>query len=397
MLAGGALVGVLSLKRSLEIVMIALGVIGLGVSGAGIATLSEIDSSAGTIAIAITLGFGSMVGGYGLASSLLTAMAARTKTVSLLPATAEDGSSNIAILLLAAVEPERYDPAAVAYDLRDWAFAGLPEPTIAMTPFLFAAQKARYRAVGGSSGATRQTRAIADRLGEHFTDDRFERVELVTCLGHDTLAAAVARCQGRGIANVIVAQVDVGESFDIRKARNEVDVMRPDQHGMNIAYTAPLWGSDLVAGMMADRIATFMIDSQPTGVVLVMHGQPEARELSHQDFDVQENAFANRVRMLLSEHGLPETSVRLCWAEWRTPDVTESVRHLAALGCARILVSPVCFPFESLATVLDLAIAVKQARTEPRVYVTTLQPWGDDPIVIEALTAQIEKTAEEIA
>ena len=103
-------------------------------------------------------------------------------------------------------------------------------------------------------------------------------------------------------------------------------------------------------------------DPETTGVALLMHGQPDAHQQTHAHFDIQENAFCNRVRMMLVEKGIAESNIRLCWMDWRAPDVTETVRHLAALGCDRILVVPACYPFDSMMTMLDLPMSVRQAR-----------------------------------
>ena len=79
--------------------------------------------------------------------------------------------------------------------------------------------------------------------------------------------------------------------------------------------------------------------------------------------------------------------MRLAWADWRDPDVASTVRHLAALGCTRILVCPACYPFDSISTLLDVPIAIRQARIDPAVSVVTLSTWRDETEVIEALRA----------
>jgi protoheme ferro-lyase len=120
-------------------------------------------------------------------------------------------------------------------------------------------------------------------------------------------------------------------------------------------------------------------------VALVLHGQPEAWQKSHASFDVQENSFANRVRATLIDRGLHQENIRLCYAEWRNPDITETVRHLAALGCSRVLICPACFPFESSVTILDMPVAVRQARVDAHVSTVVLGAWGDGPRLVDVL------------
>ena len=126
-----------------------------------------------------------------------------------------------------------------------------------------------------------------------------------------------------------------------------------------------------------------------TGVVLVGHGQPEERAKAYPSFDEEETVFLNRLRMLLIEKGIAESNVRIAWAEWGDPDVTSTVRHLAALGCQRILVVPAVYPLDAVTTKLDLEIAVRQARVAEGTVATTLPTWRDDDAVIEELRARV--------
>ncbi|TLM97710.1 MAG: ferrochelatase, partial [Actinobacteria bacterium] len=105
--------------------------------------------------------------------------------------------------------------------------------------------------------------------------------------------------------------------------------------------------------------------------------------------------FLSRVRALLVERGIPDRNVRVAWAEWRDPDVTSSVRHLAALGCRRVIVVPAVSPLDTLGTRLDLEISVRQARVSEGVTVVTLPAWKDDPAVIEELRAQVQRAIAE--
>jgi protoheme ferro-lyase len=88
--------------------------------------------------------------------------------------------------------------------------------------------------------------------------------------------------------------------------------------------------------------------------------------------------------MLVSEAGIPTMNVRTAWAEWAQPDVTSAVRHLAALGCDRVLVSPAVFPFDCIATQLEIPLMVRQARVDS-VPVVMLPTWRDDEGVVGAL------------
>jgi protoheme ferro-lyase len=100
-----------------------------------------------------------------------------------------------------------------------------------------------------------------------------------------------------------------------------------------------------------------------------------------------ENYFIQRVRMLLVEAGLSSEHVKVARLEWQTPDVTETVRHLAVLGCRRIITIPATTVLPTLETQLDLERAVSCARVPTAVTTVTLGPWGDDDALAAAVGA----------
>ncbi|MDZ4063855.1 MAG: ferrochelatase [Coriobacteriia bacterium] len=397
LVTGAAVVGLLSLKRSHEPLALVAALVSTSFAGAGLARVVIAYGRAEVTLLAALLALGVVGGGFGLASSVLTHMASRKRPVELVDEGASlDGDPTVVVVVLACIEPETYDPSTTARDLIDLADAGLPEAGIGITPFLYAAQKARYRAAGGRSPAAAQARSVTAQLQGLLGREQFPRVDLVTCNSREPLAAHVARLYRRGFRRIIVAEASVAESFEIDRAKTSVDALRPEAFGFEVAYTSPLWASDRIVNMVAARIVASTQNPSTTGVALLMHGQPEDRERTHAGFDVQENAFVNRVRMTLVERGHPENNIRLCRTDWRPPDVTETVRHLAALGCTRILVVPACYPFESVSTVLDLTVAMRQARVDSHVYVTRLSAWGEDPVVAEALRSAVMVARSEL-
>jgi protoheme ferro-lyase len=386
LLAGACMVWLLALKRSRQALVILLGLAATVAAAWGLASLIAHYESVEAVVTLSLITIGCVGGGYGIASSLLSTSTRRHRRPDLAIAAEETPRQDTAVLVVACVEPPRYEPGAVALELELYEDAGLPEATVGMTPFLYAAQKARYRAAGGESPSYRQARSTVDRLEAALERERFGWVDLVTCSSKDRLDTAIGRLVRRGYRRIVVTTVSVAESYQLDRAKAIVDTMRPEQHGIRISYGSPLWSSETIIEMVADRIWVSAATSpDTTGVALLMHGQPDAYQSTHAEFDVHENAFCNRIRMLLVEKGVPESSIRLCWMDWRPPDVTETVRHLAALGCERILVVPACSPFDSMTTLLDLPMAVRQARVEEHVYVTTLAAWGEDAAVAEAL------------
>ena len=397
LLAGACMVWLLALKRSRMPLVILAGFVGTFAAGWGVGQLMTYYATPEAVVTLTLITVGCIAGGYGVASSLLGNRALRTRRSDLSCDDADGTRSDIAVLIVACVEPQTYEPGSVALELDSYEDAGLPDATIGMTPFLYAAQKARYRAAGGESPSFRQAKATVVQLQQQLDGEVYGWVDLVTCQPKDPLDTAIARTVRRGYRRVVVAAVGVAESYELDRAKAAVDGLRPEQNGIGVTYTSPLWSSDTVIEMVAERIWTSAAKSpETTGVALLMHGQPDVYQQTHAQFDTQENAFCNRIRMLLVEKGIAESSVRLCWMDWRSPDVTETVRHLAALGCQRILVMPACYAFDSMTTLLDLPMAVRQARVDQHVYVTTLAAWGEDPAVAKALAEGVEEAAAEL-
>jgi hypothetical protein len=186
-----------------------------------------------------------------------------------------------------------------------------------------------------------------------------------------------------------VAQPFIAESLEVDRAKREVDTLRLSDRGISIAYAEPLWSSARCAALVSSRALAVASDLPSSGVVLVGQAQPEGRSRLAGTFDLQEAGFLNQVRGLLLERGIAEEHVRIAWADWRSPEVTTSVRHLAALGCRTVVVIPACFPLDSITTMLDIHMSVRQARVDPSVSVLTLQAWHDDPGLVEALRSTI--------
>lgn len=388
LLAGAAFVGVLVAPSRAEAVMAFVGLSGFG---AGALSLVEISGAYGRIdAIVYAFAFlvASAAGGWALASSLLSRLARRdAEEASPTETTIE--RSGAAVIVVACVEPPAYGPRETAGMLQELEDEGLIEPTLTTLPFMFFAQKARYRAIGGTSPAQAELKSLAERLEAPLSEHGVASVDWCACSGDHRVAPRVMAAVQAGFRRIVVAELAVGESLHLSSSLREVDSLRLETHGVDVRFTGPLAASDGISLALAKRVLTASDDAEITGVVLVGRGQPEARARRNPVYDENETALLNRVRMVLVEAGLPEHNVRIAWAEWNEPDVTSSVRHLAALGCRRVVVVPAAFPLDSIATRLDLEIAVRQARVEEGVIVVTLPAWKDDDFVVSEIVARV--------
>ena len=384
---GASFVGILVAKREAEAVF---GVTALAAFvgcawafGEITVTYDRFDA----IVYAFVFGLAGIGGGYALVSTLLGWIARREHPAQV--ALSDTGARAApAVFVLGEVEPTDYSPSATAAAFEELSEEGLLKASIGVLPFLFMAQKTRYRAAGGTSPSARQLDDVASRLGRTL-ESKAELIASAWCEGERSLATRIAEAVADGFRTIIVAETVIAESLEVDAAKRAVVAMDLDEHGVDVVYTDPLWRSERVAGLVTARALAVAGDLSTAGIVLVGQGQPDERSRAFREYDEHETAFLNHVRMLLLDRGVPEQSVRIAWADWRTPEVTGSVRHLAALGCRRIVVSPSCFPLDSIATLLDLRLSVRQARVDDTVSVVTLPAWHDDPALIEALRSGV--------
>lgn len=385
---GAAFVGVLVARRALEPVFLAI-TLGAAVGAAwAFGSFAQVYDRLDALLYALGFAVAAAAGGYALASTLLWRLAGEQRPATI-PSTLPDDNGSAAVIVLGAVEPPEYSEQWTASSLNALADEGLLTASTVILPFLFLAAKARYRAAGGTSPGARQLETLADRLGLSLPVDDVGQVLPAAVDGEQSFETAVAAAVEAGYRRIVVVEALIAGSVELDEAKRRVDSLRLSESGVTITYTDGLWSSDRVAALVTEKSLAVADDPSSTGVLLVGIGQPEQRSRTSQSFDERELAFLSRTRMLLIERGVQANFVRLAWAEWRTPDVTSGVRHLAALGCTRLIVVPACFPLDNIATLLDLPMAIRQARVDAALSVVTLTAWSDDPALVAELRRQV--------
>lgn len=391
--------GLLALKRPAEPLMALLFLAGAVACSWGIFEVSSYSGRIEALVLSSLLAVASFAGGYWLGAAMLPLLSQKKQRVVKIPAAFDKAQGKIAAILLANVDAPEYEPSSVTSDaalMSSLARSGL---WMVVTPIFYAAQKARYRAIGGSSFSMSQALSMAERVESALPDGTgITKVAIATCSDELALDAGVANLANEGHDRIIVAGITIGESYASDRAKVLVDQLRLPSHGVQIAYTAPLWGSERLSLMISDRIRLSTNDLATTGIALVMNGQPEHHRVTHPAFDVQETAFCSRIRAHLVEHGANEQLVRYCSLEWRNPDLAETLRHLVAFQCKQILVIPACMPFETVSSRLDLLLAIRSARVDNMAEIQILGNWGTEletsAIIAEAiseLAADIQK------
>lgn len=395
LVAGASFVGLLVAPNRAEAIIAATGLFAFGLSVYSLVGIAGTYERLDAMLYGLAFMSGGIGGGWALAASLLDRLPSRPGEVDP-PEDPPAGRPRPAVIVTLCIEPERYGARSTAHALQVLTDEGLLESSIGVLPFLFFAQKARYRAVGGTSPAASQLVAVTEAVAVRLADHHIDWVEWAVCGGGHRLSCKVAEAVSAGYDEVVVVHMGLADSLQMAAAERELDSLHLEELGVRIIHTDPLGTTDGVVASLVERITRSTADPVTAGVVLLGHGQPSSRSHLDPAFDESEASFLNRVRMALVESGISEAHARIAWTEWRQPDVTSSVRHLAALGCRRILVVPAAYPLDTLVTRLDVELAVKQARVEEATDVITLPAWRDDPIIIEELAQRALGASEKM-
>lgn len=342
---------------------------------------------------AVFLGAGAAIGGFALASSQAPVLTRRRRsTPSPLPS--RPLGDRTAVVLLADEEPENYDPGAVTDVFERYELADVPLPPDVARPIVYASERSNYSRLGGSParGSVRRTAAaLATRLRETGTPTE---VTVAYCGGGPSLEEVIAHEVEAGASRIVVAGLTVAWTAPFDAAVARASALGLADAGVRLEVTGPMWTSEHVSAMVAQRaLSSLGGDRTGDGVVLVSMGEPQQFERDHPEAAEQTTFFSQRVRAELIEAGLASERIRRAWLEWEEPDVSEAVRHLTAVGARRVVIVPVDFPAETLATLVDLRFVAERAEEETGATLVVVGAWGDDPAVVEALREGVDAAA----
>lgn len=378
---GVMIVGALVLPRGASVTALVVGFAGMFTSVTSFGAIASRYGTPEAIGGSMIVLLAGITAGYAVASSSLPYLNTPRHT----PAIKSSGGDGDGVVLIGCCDPERYDPRAIAG--RQNVLSESAEIVVPMTalPFVFFAEKARYRAIGGRSFGQAMARQLAERMATSPGAEDW-LVRLAWCHSPESLPRAVADLSASGAARVALVPLGLPESGMLDELEKALEPLLREPGAPTVETGPSIWDDRLLPERMAERIiaATAGLDAKEAGVVLVGEGAPEKWEHRFAAAAEAETYFNQRVRVLLSDAGIDERHVRMSWLEWQAPDVTESVRHMAALGCRRIIVAPATIALPTLETSLDLGHAIALARVPEDVLVVTLMPWGDDDGLADA-------------
>lgn len=379
---GAMIVAALVLPRGASPFALLIGFVGMFTTVTSFGTIATHYSSTGAIGGSMVVLIAGITAGYAVAAAILPYLKAST-TSRVAGAT---GSGREGVVVVACCEPERYDPRVVAR--RQALLEESAEIVVPMTalPFVYFAEKARYRALGGRLQGESMARQLVERVTS--TADAAEwRVALAWCHTPDSLPRAVSSLASAGVDRIALVPLGMPESAPLDELERVLTDAYRDEGAPGVTPGPTIWNDRLLPERMAERIiaATAGVRAASVGVLLVSEGSPEAWERRYSGASEADTYFNQRVKVLLGDAGIVDAHIRTAYIEWMAPDVTEALRHVAALGCTRIVVAPTTIALPTLETSLDLGHAIALARVPDDVLVVALNPWGDDEVFADAV------------
>ncbi len=363
-------------------------------------TVSRSSGRLDTSVISVFITVGAILGGYALGASLVpyfTRLQPPPRKLEPAPGSPDARVDAPAFVVLAQGQPETYTPAVVTQAFELLADTDVPVPPDALRVLAYTADRERYRAQGVSPSRP-VVRTIIERMEDTLRAQGQDGPVLEAWLtGAPRLSDAIAQAVALGARHIVVIHLGIAESIEYERARTDTDHRTLATLGVRVSYAPPLWSETPLARLVADRVVAALPDGPRPGdgIVLAGNGQPWQWDRAHPSSCEHETFFLQRVRAMLVAEGANEAHVRSAWLDWQDPDVTEVVRHLAALGCDRIAVVPAAVPADSLETTIDLPNAVERAAVGTSISTVVLGAWGDDPAVGAVLAEVATRTARE--
>jgi protoheme ferro-lyase len=395
-ISGSATCLALVLGRSMLAPTISFAAAAFAVGSWSVYLVERVSGRTDSAIAAAFLGIAGFLGGFALAAAFVPMMTRPRR-----PPTAPDPpvgpSGPPAFVVVADGRPERYDPSVMTETLDLLSDTEVPVPSDTIRVFAYLSERMRYRSAGldPARHVVREvTQMTAEALRAVGVDGPVHEAWLH---GTPRLADAVATAIANGSRGIVVVPLEVAETVRLARARTAAERLAPAHGPVHLAVCPPLWAEPRLVGMVADRVLAALPRGPRStdGAVLVADGQPWQWDREHPASCEHETFFMQRVRQALVNAGMDESHVRTAWLDWQDPGVTEAVRHLAALGCERIVVCPATTPADNLETAVDLPAAVAQAGVDPGIRVEILHGWGADPVVAEVLASAAVTTARD--
>ncbi len=209
------------------------------------------------------------------------------------------------------------------------------------------------------------------------------------------MAESLTQAIDNGARNVILAHIRVTIPPDPVVAGDLMEGINPEQYGVRVRQTEPLWDSQLLPQIYVRRVLEALPglgpDAEDAGILLVGRGHNQTSEFAVRRY-TEESSFLRRVRDTLVRSGIDGKRVAIGWLR-HSPSAGESVQALVNAGCKVVYCLPASFSADGINTLSDIPAQVNSIVKASGIKFVSLGAWNADDLAAEEIAGYIRSAA----
>ena len=336
---------------------------------------------------------GFFLGGYAFQTRIFLAREDPRQMPLLTRQKSDPGDGHTAVIYFTHGEPETYDPIGWLNQFREFDEQRIPFVPFLARPFFVYQLRKKYLQVG-SSNHRRVHQQMLSSLEREFRlqGDETTRFYLSFLDDDPRPDAAVIQALNEGASQLIVAEVFVSVSNHTLEGMNLINKIRPEDYGISIVYTGPMWDSATLHRMFLERAHEHLgeTDKSKIGVLLIGHGQPDEWDREFASETEHELQFRRYILDLFEQDGFQRDHLSLAWMEFKNPKPANVIERFVKNGVEKVLYYSAAISADSIHSQYDIPDLVGKARVPKGFPLVNLGAWNDDPLVIQAIKEKIE-------
>jgi protoheme ferro-lyase len=300
-------------------------------------------------------------------------------------------SNHTAVICLAPGEPPEYNARSAARRL-EMADDNPDVPPLLLRPFYMRDIKTKYAALHTSpyrDSHIQLAEKVQSRLGSNM------QVSIAFYSDKPSLAETICNAIEEGARNIVVAHVRISDPPDTVKAGDLLEGINPEQFGVRVSYTEPMWDSQLLPQIYVRRVLEVLPaagpDAADVGLLLVGRGHIQVGDGPIMRY-TQETGYLRRVRDALVRVGFEERHIAIGWLR-HSPTTADSLKRLTDSGCRVVYCLPATFSADGINTLFDIPAQVDALVKSSGIRFISLGAWNADDLAAEEIAAYVRAAA----
>jgi len=311
----------------------------------------------------------------------------------------DPGLGHTAVIYFTHGEPETYNPIGWINQFNEFDEQGIDFVPLIARPFFFNALRNSYLEVGKSDHKKMHTQMI-NRLEDAYRNDGENTTKFYLSFLDDNPRpdAAAIQALNEGASRIVVSEVFLTISNHTAEGEDQIKELNIEEtFGIPIKFTGPLYNSETLKSMFANRANANIgdTDKSKVGILLIGHGQPDEWDVEWPTETEQELSFRYDVLSLLVEDGYKAENLSLAWMEFKEPKPAEIIEEFLSNGIEKLLFFSAAISADAIHSQYDNPELVHEADFPEGFPVINLGAWNDDPIIIQAIKEKIDPFIEQ--